>query len=580
MTVAKRVSPGYLLGLLLVSSLLVPAGAGHAQEADRAYVNGTIYTVDEDFSTASALAVRDGRFIYVGDDAGVEAHIGPNTFVVDLDGRTVLPGLHDTHVHIRYGGRELYPRVPDIRPGLGEWASVEQMQAVIRHALETGEGMRPGPEPRWIVLSGWMSDVWDPPVFRKELLDAVAPDNPVFISRYTHGSGANSKALELAGITRDTPDPPGGHIKKDENGEPTGEFVERAPPQLTRLIPPLPPLTDYERSRNLVEGTELAVASGLTTIHGASRTDYEEVQRRLKLYDVGLLRIRINEMVNEDAARRLGEPLNHENEYFVQSVKAFADGALGSRGALFVEEYSDYPGYLGEARRSEDEMAELATELLGMGFNLRVHAIGDGGNRAAINAFERALMATGTDGADARFALEHAQMFTPEDLPRLPDLGIIASVQPLHATEDMHFAEARMGPERLQYAYNWSDLLDLGVPLATGTDYPVSPYNPFYTLHAAVTRQDRDDNPPGGWIPEQALTREEALRAATMGGAYAMKAEHILGSIEVGKLADFVVIPVDYMTVPAEDIWTIEPDMTVIGGEVVYRRPLEGSAER
>jgi predicted amidohydrolase YtcJ len=574
MTVRSRAIPVCSVGLSIVVCLLALAGVGHAQEADRAWVNGIIHTVDGNFSTASAVAVREGRFIYVGDDAGVEAHIGPRTFVVDLEGRTIIPGLHDAHVHIRYGERELYPRTPDIRTGLGEWATVERMQEVIRHALATGEGMRPGPEPRWVVLSGWMSDVWDPPVFRKELIDAVAPDNPVFISRYTHGSGANSKALELAGITRNTPDPEGGHIKKDENGEPTGEFVERAPPELTRLIPPLPPLTDYEVSRNLVEGTQLALASGLTTVHGASRTGYDEVQRRVKLYEVGLLRIRINEMVNEGAARMLGEPLNHQNKYFVRSVKAFADGALGSRGALFVEEYSDYPGYFGEPRRSEDELAELGTELLRMGFNLRVHAIGDGGNRVAINAFERALEATGVGGRDARFALEHAQMFTPEDVRRLRELGIVASMQPLHATEDMHFAEARMGRERLEYAYNWSDLLDLGVPLATGTDYSVSPYNPFYTLHAAVTRQDRDDHPPGGWIPGQAMTREEALRAATMGGAYAMHAEDILGSIEVGKLADFVVIPVDYMTIPAEDIWKIEPDMTVIGGEVVYAKPV------
>jgi len=560
------------IGLAIGAALMALPGSGAAQEADRAFVNGVIYTVDEAFSTASALAVKDGRFIYVGDDDGVRAHIGPNTFVVDLDGRTVIPGLHDAHVHIRYGERELYPRTPDIRTGLGEWASVERMQAVIRHALETGEGMRPGPEPRWIVLGGWMSDVWDPPVFRKELLDAVAPDNPVFISRYTHGSGANSKALELAGITRDTPDPPGGHIKKDERGEPTGEFVERAPPQLTRLIPPLPPLTDFEISRNLVEGTQLAIASGLTTIHGADGVGYDEVQRRVKLYDVGLLRIRINEMASESAAQRLGEPLNLDNRYVVRSVKAYADGALGSRGALFLEEYSDYPGFFGEAVRSEDELARSATALLRLGFTLRVHTIGDGANHVAINAFERALQATGIDGRDARFSLEHAQVFTPSDLPRLVDLGIVASMQPLHATEDMHFAEARIGPERLKYAYIWSDLLDLGVPLATGTDYSVSPYNPFYTLHAAVTRQDRDNQPPGGWIPEQALTREEALRAATMGGAYVMHAEDVLGSIEVGKLADFVVIPVDYMTVPAEDIWKIRPDMTVIGGEVVYAR--------
>ena len=222
-----------------MSFIPAPAAVSETQEADRVYVNGNIYTVDEEFSTASAIAVKDGKFIYVGDDAGVKAYIGPRTFVSDLKGKTVIPGLHDTHVHIRYGERDLYPRTPDIRAAIGEWASVERMQEVIKRCLATGEGMRPGPEPRWLVLSGWMSDVWDPPVFRKELIDAVAPNNPVYISRYTHGSGANSKALELAGITRDTPDPEGGHIKKDKNGEPTGEFVERAPSQLTRLIPPL-----------------------------------------------------------------------------------------------------------------------------------------------------------------------------------------------------------------------------------------------------------------------------------------------------------------------------------------------------
>jgi predicted amidohydrolase YtcJ len=304
-------------------------------------------------------------------------------------------------------------------------------------------------------------------------------------------------------------------------------------------------------------------------------TGYNEVQRRIKLYDVGLIRIRINEMVRESAAKKLGKPLNHNNKYFVRSVKAFADGALGSRGALFLEEYSDYPGYSGEARRSENELAQSATGLLKIGFNMRIHTIGDGANRIAINAYERALKATGTDGKDARFALEHCQVLTLLDIPRLAKLGIVASMQPLHATEDMHFAESRMGPERLKGAYIWKKLLDLGVVVATGTDYSVSPYNPFYTLHAAVTRQDRNNNPPGGWIPEQAMSREEALRAATMAGAYTMFAEDILGSIEVGKLADFVVIPVDYMTIPAEDIWKIEPEMTVIGGDVVYTRPAQ-----
>jgi predicted amidohydrolase YtcJ len=342
------------------------------------------------------------------------------------------------------------------------------------------------------------------------------------------------------------------------------------------LIPPLPPMTDYELSRNLVEGTQLAVASGLTTIHGASMTSYDEVQRRLKLYEVGLLRIRINEMVHEDTAKKLGKPLNYENKFFVRSVKSFLDGALGSRGAHFLEAYADYPGFHGEPRRSEDEVSQSATELLKLGFNMRIHTIGDAANHIAINAYERALKATGVDGKDARFALEHCQVLTADDILRLPKLGIVASMQPLHATEDMAFAEARMGAHRLETAYIWKQLVDLGVVVATGTDYSVSPYNPFYTLHAAVTRQDRNNNPPGGWFPEQALSREEALRAATMAGAYVMKAEDILGSIEVGKLADFVVIPVDYMTIPAEDIWKIEPEMTVIGGEAVYTKPVPG----
>ncbi len=566
-----------LLCVFSMLSLIIVffAAAGYSQTADRVFFNGNIYTVDEEFSSVTAIAVKDGKFIYVGDDTGVRAHIGELTYVTDLKGKTIIPGLHDSHVHIRYGERELYPRIPDIRESIGEWASVERMQEVIKNCLATGQGMRPGPEPRWLVLSGWMSAVWDPPVFRKELIDAVAPNNPVFISRYTHGSAANSKALELAGIDRNTPDPEGGHIKKDENGEPTGEFVERAPRQLTRLIPPLPPMTDYEISRNLVEGTQLAIASGLTTIHGASMTGYDEVQRRKKLYDVGLLRIRINEMVRESAAKKLGKPLNHDDKYFVVSVKAFADGALGSRGALFLEDYSDYPGYKGEPRQTEDQITKSATELLKIGFNMRIHCIGDGANRVAINAYERALKATGIEGEDARFALEHCQVLTKEDVPRLKELGIVAAMQPLHATEDMNFAEARIGKERLKYAYIWSDLIDLGVVVCSGTDYSVSPYNPFYTLHAAVTRQDRENNPPGGWYPEQAMTREEALRSATIWSAYAMKAEDKLGSIEVGKLADFVVIPVDYMTIPSEDIWKITPDMTVIGGDVVYTRPVE-----
>lgn len=565
-------------------------GAAYAaQTADVVYTNGNVYTVDQEFSKATAFAVKDGRFLYVGDDKGARAYVGSQTPVIDLCGKTALPGLIESHMHAAYIGNKLYPQTPDIRKEIGEWASVERMQMVIERCLETGEGMRRGPGEDWLVLKGWMADVWDPPVFHRKLIDEVAPDTPVFIYRYTHGSGCNTKALELAGIDGDTPDPEGGHIVKDDNGVPTGEFIEKAPKQLLELIPPERQRTDYEKSRNFVEGMKAAARSGITALQTASTTDMETLERRKNLAEADMLRIRVNDMVAFDTALELGEPMNVKDHYMVYSVKDFSDGALGSRGARLKEEYSDKPGYYGEwnikgvdisldeltAEKMEELFARMASELLFMGFNLRVHAIGDHANHVMINAYERALECTGVAPEDARFAIEHTQILLPGDKERLAELGIIASMQPLHATEDMHFAESRLG-DRIKNAYIWSDLLDAGVTIAAGTDFPVSPYNPFYTLHAAVTRQDRNNKPEGGWFPEQAMTRKEALRAATNAGAYTMFMEDELGSIEEGKLADFVVIPVDYMKVPAEDIWKIEPDMTVVGGEVVYDAKLDG----
>jgi len=548
--------------------------------ADKVYINANVITVDRmhNCTKASAFAVKNGWFIYVGDEAGVQSHIGPGTLVFDLGGKTVIPGLHDSHMHYRLGARELYPQTPDIREELGKWASVERMQAVIKDCLATGKGIRVGKDgQQWLVLSGWMSDVWDPPVFHRKLIDEVCPDIPVYITRYTHGSGCNTKALELAGITKDTPDPEGGHIKKDEQGEVTGEFVERAPQQLLDLIPPAPPYTFYEDARNFVEGQYLALKVGLTMVHEASQTSYNDAKKRLALYEGGIMLLRMNDMISPEAAKQLGAPINYNNRYINQTVKQLADGAMGSRGAWLLEEYSDYPGYFGEPRVTAEQIAELGTELIGIGYNLAIHAIGDAANRAVINGYEKALKNTGADPFKVRFRIEHCQTLTPQDIPRLAPLGLIASMQPLHAIEDMHFSPARLGSERIKGAYIWRTLLDLGVVVSSGTDYSVSPYNPFYTIHAAVTRQDRNNNPSGGWYKEQAMTREEALWSATWGGAYAAKMEDIYGSIEKGKLADFVVIPVDILdknAIADEDLWKIEVDMTVIGGEIAYKKPV------
>lgn len=565
----RRAFP-FLFLLVLLGSLSVPGMAHVAgEEADTVYLNGNIYTVDEAFSVAEAFAIKGDRFIYVGSNEGAKEFIGTRTAVIDLEGKTVVPGLHDSHNHFTNIGEKLNARDISIY-----WKSVQEIRDIIQHAIETGEEMRPkvGDEPQWLVLDGYFEGVWEPKVFHKSLFDDISPDTPIYFRRYTHGGAANSKALEIAGITKDTPDPEGGMIVRDENGEPTGELTERATRLVTQHIPPWPPWTEEELRNNLVTGSEHALSKGLTVIHDASGASMDEVNRRSALYEEGRLKIRLNNMLSYGTALQLGAPeVRFDNRYFLKSVKVMSDGALGVRGAAMIDEYTDMPGYYGELLVEEDSFAAQVAELLRLGFSTRTHAIGDMGNRVTINAYEKALNMTGIDGKDARLALEHCQIVHPDDFARIRDLGIVASMQAIHAIEDKAFAEDRIGTQRVQErGYQWRRLLDLGVVIANGSDYSVSPLEPFFGMHAAITRQDRDYNPPGGWFPEKCMTREEALRSYTNGGVYVMFAEDILGSIEVGKLADFVVIDRDYMTCPIDDIWKIEVLMTVVGGEVVY----------
>ena len=563
----KKIFGILFISMLAVSLLMVPAAVATDGEADTVYLNGNIYTVDDTFSTASAMAIKGDRFIYVGSNAGVQEYIGPGTAVIDLNGKTVVPGLMDSHIHFSGVGTKLFSRDVDCY-----WLPLDELQAAIANAIATGVGLRPGPEPRWFRGSGYNDAIWDPPVAHKELLDVVSPNNPVYISRYCgHAGLANSKAMEIAGITDETPDPAKGHIVRDAEGHATGVFLERATRLITQHIPSWPPLTEEERRHCLVLGSQAVLAAGLTVVHDASGAGMSTVDRRSALYEEGLLKVRINNMLGSSTAESLGAPqIRYDNHYFLNSVKVSADGSLGGRGAALIEEYSDAPGYFGELKIDEDSFALQVAERLDLGFSTRTHCIGDLANRVALNAYERALEETGIAPEDARLCIEHTQILNVDDLPRLAPLGIVASMQEVHCTEDMLFAEDRLGPVRILGGYAWSSLLDTGVVIAGGSDYGVSPYNPFYGLHAAVTRQDRNNQPPGGWYPQECMTREEALRARTMGGAYVMFAEDILGSIEAGKLADFVVIDRDYMTCPAEDIWRIKVLMTVVGGEVVY----------
>lgn len=551
----------------LVGLLATPPISCTAEEADMVVLNGKVYTVDKSFSIAEAFAVKGDKFIYVGSNEGARAYVGPDTLIIDLKGKTVLPGLMDSHIHFVSLGRRLYTRDLNLY-----WLSLEETQKRIKEAIETGQHIRPG---GWLVGFGYNDALWPVPA-HKSLLDAVAPNNPVWITRYCgHAGLANSLAMELAGIDKDgiTPDPPGGHIVRDAEGKPTGVFIDTAMGLITRVIPPWPPLTEEEERHCLLLAQEAVAAVGLTCVHDASASGATVVNRFKALYEAGLLKIRVNDMLSYSMAKSLGRPqVLYDNHYFLISVKTVADGSLGGRGAALLEEYSDAPGYYGELRIDEETFAAQVADLLNLGFQQRTHAIGDRANRVVLNAYEKALKATGKKGEDVRLAIEHSQVLHPDDIPRFKELGIVASMQPVHATEDMLFAEARLGPERIKGAYAWRTLLDLGVVIASGSDCCVSPYNPFYGMHAAVTRQDRENNPPGGWYPEQCMTREEALRSYTNGGAYVMFAEDVLGSIEVGKLADFVVIDRDYMTIPAEDIWKIQVLMTVVGGEIVYTK--------
>ncbi len=532
--------------------------------ADVIYTNGNIYTMDEDNPSASAIAVKGDKFLYVGEGEEIFEFANDRTVVIDLEGKTVLPGLTESHIHFNSVGVNILTAPLNVY-----WQPLDEMLETIGNAVTDAE---PG---EWIVARGYNDAIWDV-VAHRSLLDRVSPDNPVSLRRYCgHATFVNSKALEIAGITDETTDPDAGTIVRDEQGIATGVLVSAAGRLVTRHIPPPPELTEEEKINALALGSEAVLSAGLTTVHDATGTGYDEINRRKEAYDKGLLQVRIMDAISYNTAMDMGGPLIglFDYRYNVRWVKMFVDGSLGGRGAAMLEGYSDMPGETGALRalgQNEDEYADRVANLLEIGFITRTHSIGDRGNRVTLNAFERAMEMTGIMGDDARLVVEHAQVLHPDDVERFGSSGIIASMQPVHATEDMLFVEDRIGEERAKYAYAWRSLIDSGAIISGGSDYGVSPYNPFYGLHAAVTRQDRENNPPGGWFPEQRMTREEALKAYTVWPAFLEFSEDIKGTITKGKLADFIVIDRDYFMIPVEAIHEIEVLKTVLGGEALY----------
>ncbi len=548
MTTIKHVS----ITLILVTSL-----ANTLAHAETALHNIKAYTSTNDgIRTFSVLVFDDaGRITATGDSELLKSH--PDAVLLDGDSRTVLPGLTDAHAHVI--GLGLLKSNLDL---LGSGSVEDALARIESYAAAK-------PDARWILGRGWNQVIWPVQEFPSAThIDAVVSDRPVWLRRIDgHAGWANSAALQLAGVDDDTPDPIGGKIVRDENGHATGILIDMAMGIMSKQVPE----TDKDETRDAVQAaTRTLLAEGITGVHDAG-IGLMDAEVYLSMADNGQLDMRIYAMIGGagDVLDAIAKPIRHyaNDRLEIAAVKIYADGALGSRGAAMIEPYSDDDENRGLPFWTQRELDEQVKKANDMGFQVGIHAIGDLGNRMALNSFDRAQ---GGRPSVLRNRVEHAQIISLDDIPRFAELGIIASMQATHATSDKNMAEDRIGPDRILGGYAWRRLLDSGAVLANGSDFPVELSNPFHGLYAAVTRQGRDGEPDGGWYADQALTRAEALHSFTLAAAYAASQEDDLGSLEVGKWADFIVIDRDYFEIPDSQIDDIQVLQTWVGGEKVY----------
>ncbi len=475
--------------------------------------------------------------------------------ILDGEGKTLLPGLIDAHGHVLNYGLSLL-RV-DMTGTRSEQDAVARVQAF----------QQANPELQWIQGRGWNQVLWDSNAFPSaETLAQVAPETPMWFSRVDgHAGWANQAAMDLAGIDASTPDPDGGMIIRDAEGRPTGTFVDTAMRYITRHIPDL----SIDDQKMALRQAMLALAGqGLTSVHDAGVSS-TTLQAYRELLEDGPLPIRVYVMLaggDDQLADRLAEGhyISDDHTLAVRSVKISADGALGSRGAYLNEEYSDQPGHRGLLLLSPERLTQLMEISMQSGFQVNVHAIGDGANMIVLDNYEALIQRTGT--ADQRHRIEHAQVLRYEDILRFNELNVIPSMQATHATSDKNMAQDRLGEVRIQGAYAWRKLMDAGAIIANGSDFPVESPNPFFGLHAAVTRQDHQSQPPGGWFPEERMTLDEALTSFTLDAAYAAHQEDILGSLEPGKLADFILLEQDVFAIEPSQLWQVDVAQTWVGG--------------
>jgi predicted amidohydrolase YtcJ len=551
------------LGILLAAA--GSAAAAQPAPAELVLRHATVHTLDASRPRAEAVAVREGRIVAVGSDAEVSAHVGPATRVLELGGRTVVPGFDDAHAH--FLGIGLARLDVDL---VGARSFEELVERVARAAQQRAPG-------EWIRGRGWHEEKWASrpadavrgfPVHAR--LSAVTKDNPVLLERADgHAVLANARAMELSRVTRATRAPEGGEIVHDAAGEPTGIFVDEA----ERLVVPAE-RSPAELRRALELAMDECLAKGVTSL-----TDAGAAPALIALYKelgaAGRLRTRLYVMASGlETMRALGEPAIGlaSGRLTVRAVKLYADGAMGSRGAALLEPYADDPGNLGLVRTTPEQVLETARVALARGFQVGTHAIGDRANRFVLDAYERAF-GERKDVKDPRFRIEHAQVLDAADIPRFGRLGVLASMQGIHCPSDRPWAPKRLGDARVEEgAYVWRKLLDAGARIINGTDAPVEDVSPIRNFHASVTRSGADGKPPGGFDPDQKLTRAEALRSMTLEAAYGSFSEREKGSIEVGKLADLVVLSQDILAVPEAALMSTEVLYTILDGQVLHEK--------
>jgi hypothetical protein len=552
-------------GLLLVGLFHAARAASAAETADLVLTNAVVHTVDTKRPRAEAVAVRAGRIVAVGTTAELQANVGPKTRVMDLKGRTLVPGFEDAHAHFLGIG---FARLDVDLVGTPSYAEVVARVARAVQGRPAGE---------WAYGRGWHEEKWTTPTPgavrgfpTHQPLSAVSPDNPVILTRADgHAVLVNAKAMAHFGITPQTAAPEGGEIIRDASGAPTGVFVDAA----KRLVTPQE-RGEAEQRRAIELAMDECLSKGITSLVDAGAS-VETIALYKELAAAGKLRTRLYVMASGlRTMTALGRPETGLGGGWldVRAVKLYADGALGSRGAALIEPYSDDPGNRGLLVTPPEELLEAARFALAHGFQAGTHAIGDRANRIVLDAYEKAF-GERPQVKDPRFRIEHAQILDAADIPRFGRLAVLASMQGIHCPSDRPWAPKRLGDARVaEGGYVWRKLLQSGARILNGTDAPVEDVSAIQNFHATVTRAGADGQPPGGFDPDQKLGRAEALRTMTLDAAYGSFAERERGSVEVGKLADLVVLSQDILSAPEDALMKTEVLATIVGGRVLFEK--------